>query len=441
MVKKRRYLDLDSISGETCLRTVRDLCGLGVRFAGSGAEQKAAIWIEDRFKEMGLTSVQRQEFPCLTFESSRCRLSVWSGKSWRTVAAEPAAHSRPTPKGGLQSDLMVVEQIPPTARACRKLMRGRAVLLYCSHLFRIDVFKRVMAASPAALLLVDDRFPNDWTVAIGFPRYWVDLISCPVVNVAYTTAWEMVRGKRSRIRLEMVCRAGPATSQNVIAESAGSLSPEEIIVISAHHDSVLNNPGADDNCSGVAAVLELARLFSTVQSRRTLRFLSYGAEEQLSEGAKYYALHAPDLDQIQFVLNIDAVGAWMGHTGIYYVGPTGLRKTLRQVNRQAHFPGRLIAELSPFSDHFPLTLSGIPSVWYYRTTFLAARHYHHSRLETPDVISPQVLERTIAQQALLLQRVANEKPMPFPRELPRKWMNSLSKMGRDWYGLDRLSEL
>ena len=66
---------------------------------------------------------------------------------------------------------------------------------------------------------------------------------------------------------------------NVIAEMRGTTRPEEIIVVGAHYDAEVNTPGADDNASGVAAMLELARRFDGQPLDRTIRWVGYTNEE------------------------------------------------------------------------------------------------------------------------------------------------------------------
>ena len=70
--------------------------------------------------------------------------------------------------------------------------------------------------------------------------------------------------------------------KNVIGEVVGTKQPEQVIVVSSHHDTVPGSVGADDNASGVVFVLELARIFAKYQPKRTIRFVSYGVEERLS---------------------------------------------------------------------------------------------------------------------------------------------------------------
>jgi len=66
------------------------------------------------------------------------------------------------------------------------------------------------------------------------------------------------------------------TGVNIEAEVTGN---DEIIVVGAHYDSVIGSPGADDNASGVAAVIELARHFASRSLKRTIRFVAFANEE------------------------------------------------------------------------------------------------------------------------------------------------------------------
>lgn len=66
---------------------------------------------------------------------------------------------------------------------------------------------------------------------------------------------------------------------NLAAERRGTKFPDEVVVVGAHYDTVTNTPGADDNASGVAALLALARSFGPVATERTLRLVAFTNEE------------------------------------------------------------------------------------------------------------------------------------------------------------------
>lgn len=69
------------------------------------------------------------------------------------------------------------------------------------------------------------------------------------------------------------------TVRNIVAELPGKTVPSEIIVIGAHYDSVTGSPGANDNGSGVAAMLEIAGLLASQELARTIRFIGFVNEE------------------------------------------------------------------------------------------------------------------------------------------------------------------
>ncbi len=95
-------------------------------------------------------------------------------------------------------------------------------------------------------------------------------------------------------------------SQNIIAELPGNL--PDTILLGAHYDTVdVSAPGAVDNASGVAVVLELARILGKTQHQETYQIVFFGAEEYGLVGSSYYVAQS-DLSAIRWMLNLDMVG-------------------------------------------------------------------------------------------------------------------------------------
>jgi len=102
-------------------------------------------------------------------------------------------------------------------------------------------------------------------------------------------------------------------ADNVVAVKYGKTSPEKIIIIGGHYDSVSNNafiaPGADDNGSGAACILECARVMAPYDFDKTIKFIAFGAEEQGLNGSENYVSDAADRgDAIEAMINVDMIG-------------------------------------------------------------------------------------------------------------------------------------
>lgn len=76
---------------------------------------------------------------------------------------------------------------------------------------------------------------------------------------------------------------------NVVATLPGTRTPDEVVVIGAHFDTVFGSPGADDNASGVAGMLEIARVFAAHPQPATLVFVAFDVEEYGYDGSRIFA--------------------------------------------------------------------------------------------------------------------------------------------------------
>jgi hypothetical protein len=104
--------------------------------------------------------------------------------------------------------------------------------------------------------------------------------------------------------------------RNIICQKTGSLS-DKVILICAHYDSRMEDledmtsraPGADDNASGVAVILEIARLISNLSLEKTIQLAFFSGEEQGLWGSKHYSKQLKDNNvNIHRLINLDMVG-------------------------------------------------------------------------------------------------------------------------------------
>lgn len=98
------------------------------------------------------------------------------------------------------------------------------------------------------------------------------------------------------------------TGQNIIGSLKGAVSADTVIIIDGHYDTVSNSPGADDNGSATAGVLEAARILSSYRFRKTIRFIGFDLEEAGLRGSLYYTQHLPENELTEGVLNMEMIG-------------------------------------------------------------------------------------------------------------------------------------
>jgi len=105
------------------------------------------------------------------------------------------------------------------------------------------------------------------------------------------------------------------TLQNIVVTKTGTVQPDVTLIIDGHYDTI-GGPGVNDNGSGVAVILEVARLLANIDCEYTIKFINFSAEEQGLIGSNAYVNNVviPQSMNILLVFNIDEVGGIAGQT-------------------------------------------------------------------------------------------------------------------------------
>ncbi len=114
---------------------------------------------------------------------------------------------------------------------------------------------------------------------------------------------------------------GGNTYHNIIAELTGASSPETLLIVGAHYDSVSTTPGADDNASGVAGLLGLARALAGARMERTVRFVAFALEEwpvyrSRNMASYHYALSLKERNErVEGMICLEMIGYFCDREG------------------------------------------------------------------------------------------------------------------------------
>jgi len=209
--------------------------------------------------------------------------------------------------------------------------------------------------------------------------------------------------------LQWTSESVPGTLTNVLGLLPGQES--EVIIVGAHRDHFgeqagLQFSGADDNASGTAVMLELARVLSqrTTSLKRTILFVSFDGEERGLLGSTLYISHpALPLGKTVAMINLDHLGVGNGKLT---VGVTRMDKALvQQAAEHAKLPDQVqIYGYFPGGDHVPFYEVGVPTV----TVVSSGTHPHfHQPSDTDETIQPEILETATKLLLSLIALLAN----------------------------------
>ena len=226
--------------------------------------------------------------------------------------------------------------------------------------------------------------------------------------------------------------------QNLEITAKGAERAGEIIVVGAHYDTVPGSPGADDNASGVAGVIEIARELSHVQMKRTVKLVAFVNEEppffySSDMGSKVYADAARARgDDIRMMLSLEMLGCYTDAphsqryppllrwfypergTFIAFVSNLRSRRALatlvRAFKANCDFPVEYLASPAfvpgvAWSDQLSFWRAGYPAVMVTDTAFYRYPHYHRAS-DTPDRIRYSDMARVVDGLARAIASIA-----------------------------------
>jgi Zn-dependent M28 family amino/carboxypeptidase len=215
--------------------------------------------------------------------------------------------------------------------------------------------------------------------------------------------------------------------RNLIAEIHGGARANEIVVIGAHYDTVFDCPGADDNTSGIAALLELARLLKSSHPARTIRFVAFVNEEppwfQTEDmGSLVYAEQAHKLkENLVAAVSLETIGMYSDAEGsqqypqgfkslypsrgnfITFIGDLSshglVRDAVRSFRAAVQFPseGSSAPGAIPgigWSDHWSFWQEGYPAIMVTDTAPFRNPNYHRPT-DTADTLDYDRMARVV----------------------------------------------
>ena len=390
--------------GDAAFAQIGALVDFGPRVAGTSAEADAAYYIADEMESYGL-DVEIQEFDILYYEEL-------SSPVLEQITPIPTPYQpyndfitmQYSGSGDVTAPVQATVDIiiPPAPDAntstsgCEPadfagFVPGSIALVQRGTCYYSEKALNAQNAGAVGVIIFNEGQPGRTDAmfgTLGGPG-----IDIPVVGASFALGQELYNlGPAVVVHMFVDVITEIRTSQNVIGTLTG-LQPEQgIVYIGGHYDSVSAAPGANDDASGVAGVLEAARVLTTRghRTKATMKFLAFGAEEIGLDGSYWYVVE--NFDEVTTrglgMINLDMIGVG----DILLLGNVGLAPDdiLDHTEDKADAMGLNWESFTAGSnsDHYYFEAVGCP------VSFLTQDPdpWYHTSEDTPDKIQIDALE-------------------------------------------------
>ena len=314
------------------------------RESATDAELAAAQFFKSRFEELGYEA-RLQDFTVGPLPKSE--LTISSGSESEEVWSYPMGMSH---EGDASGVLRFVgkafeEDIPEEG------LEGQIALIERGEITFEDKVQRVAEAGAVGAIVFNNR-PG---------RFYGDLrnqSTIPAVSISRGDGrdlMDLLEEGEAQARVTVKSETRP--SRNMIAEMPGSENTGKTVVIGAHYDTVPDSPGANDNASGIATIMTIAKQVAGNGYPFAVEFVLFGSEEIGLYGSRHYvdALGAEGVDGTIAMLNFDTVGSG-SRFGV--LGDASLIREARRLGerfgpslvRPTTLPPNVSSDHAPFQD-------------------------------------------------------------------------------------------
>lgn len=373
--------------------TVEKLCS--PEFAGrgyvKGGDSIAAEFIAAEFQSMGCNffnndPFQRFKFPVNTFPGVvECRINGEALRPGNEFVVHPST-------GKTKIDSLVIYRVTTEDLLDQKSLRKKIVrsidrvsestprvgYAFQFSLWKGDTLKKAqelaqsLGESMPIIELVEDKFT--WSVSQEQSK---------VLKMQIRTKAIDPKLDRWVMNCRVDARMKNHTARNVIAYVPAKKKSKKYFVFSAHYDHLgmmgtkAYFPGANDNASGTALMLEMARHYAKNPSNVNMVFIAFAGEEVGLLGSKFYTENPLfPLEKIQFLFNLDIMGS--GEEGATVVNATVFPEQfeiLKSLNEKNQYLPKIGSRgKAANSDHYFFTEKGVPAFFMY--TMGPNKHYH-----------------------------------------------------------------
>ncbi|MBI3077652.1 MAG: M20/M25/M40 family metallo-hydrolase [Deltaproteobacteria bacterium] len=373
---------LPSFSGPRAYSHVQELAGrIGPRPSGTPASDLARAYIAARLRSAGYR-VEEQPFPIQYYEVVRSEMEVVSPVPAKVPGLALHHSGSGVAEGPLVDGGIGNEQALHGVQGA-----GAILLIRRGEIPFTQKVEQALRVGARGVVIYNHR-PG------AFQGSLRNAVAIPVLGITQEEGERLLQALRQgpvQARVAVEAKLETRTAYNVIGWPAA----EAELLVTAHYDSVHLAPGANDNASGTAVMVEVAAALAGTPLGQRVGFVAFGAEEIGLLGSRHYVqgLDPGSRQRLRAVINVDTVG---GLGGLIVLtarqvpdGPRRLADLALQLIRAAGLQGIREESTRAASDHIPFMQAGVPAVTLARQ---GSEHIHTPDDRPERVTSPRLAD-------------------------------------------------
>lgn len=428
MTIQNPYIETDRLmlgdihTSSSTMDNLQILCDdFGSRFGGTPGEKLAAQFFRDRYREYGLSNVKMEPYKYASWARGETQLDMVSPEK----KAIPCIALPYCPSASLEAELVTVgDGAPAEFERAGKSLKGKIVMATSRppvglgrNVHRSEKYGRSALAGALGFIFMnhyDGLGPATGSIArnrealipgISISKEWGE----------YLTRIHKRKGA-VRLRLKARHRTRTRTSWNVVGELPGLQHPDRWVLAGCHYDGHDISQGAHDPVSGMAIVLESARVLSKYAAEKLacgVRFIAFGTEEIGLIGAREYVKgHLAEMAGVKMMLNLDAAGG-AGRKGFTIHHWPELNDFFEKCRGEMAYDMPYGHKSSAFSDHFPFFEAGVPTAMMGDIeAVFSGRGFGHTAFDTLDKLKISDLREATSVLSRMILRISCERDWP-----------------------------
>lgn len=330
------------------------------RITGTEGEKEAGDYIASEFEEYGL-ELKNQDFPVISYECTSAALKIVSDNN-SDMECKALSFSKSTTEEGVTGEL--VDGGYGTNEELSKLgdIKGKIVLAKRGKNAFGGIAFLASEMNAAGVIIFDESTDEILNGTLG------EESAVPAIAVTKKDGQELAaklkNGTSINVNMKVIGDFTKGTSRNIVGLKKSKDPDAKTVIVGAHYDCV-DTPGANDNASGITAVMEAAKVLSDKDLKCNVLFIAFGSEETGLNGSIYYAysMTKEDVANTVAMINADMVGVGDMLT-IYTETGDDLRLSDLAVSCAKEMKYTYITEIMGRSDHVPFDEAGIPVAFF-----------------------------------------------------------------------------